>query len=142
MLQCITCGSLMLVRRTFTAIDHQSTAVIVNLSAAISVYRGDLPSRPPQPSPRCLIEPPCFPGVFPYLRSTAGEPLRLNTAAVVELYRRRLGSSPFHPLRSTPTITSPPAKPAQAPWSSLASPPSPPATTITGIWPVILGFLL
>jgi hypothetical protein len=53
--------------------------------------------------------------LFPYLRSTAGEPPRRNTAAVVELYRRRLGSPPFHPLRSTPTITSPPAKPAQSP---------------------------
>jgi hypothetical protein len=79
--------------------------------------------------------------LFPRLRSTTGEPLRWNTTAVVELYCCRLGSPPFHPLRSTPTITSPPAKPAQAPWSSQASSPSPPATTITGIWLAILDFL-
>jgi hypothetical protein len=33
-----------------------------------------------------------------------------NIAAIIELHHRRLGSPPFHPLRSTPTITSPPTR--------------------------------
>jgi hypothetical protein len=71
--------------------------------------------------------------LFPYLRSTAGEPPRRNTTAVIKLHHRRFGSLPFYPLRSTPTCTSPPARFALVPCFFLASFPSPPATLVAGI---------
>jgi hypothetical protein len=42
-------------------------------------------------------------------------PARWNTFVVVEHHRRHLRSSSFHPLRLTPTFTSPPARSALAP---------------------------
>jgi hypothetical protein len=71
--------------------------------------------------------------LLPNLWTTASEPPCRNTATVVELYRRRLGSPSFYPLRSTPTITSPPARFPLVPWSFLASSPSLPATTVAEI---------
>jgi hypothetical protein len=53
--------------------------------------------------------------LFPYLRSTAGEPSRRNTTAVIKLYSRHFGSPPFYPLRSASTCTSPPARFALVP---------------------------
>jgi hypothetical protein len=67
-------------------------------------------------------------------------PARRNTTTIVELHHRRLGSSSFHLLRSTPTCTSPPARFPLVPWSSLASFPLPPATTVAGIWPASSSF--
>jgi hypothetical protein len=63
-----------------------------------------------------------------------------KTVAIVELHRRRLRSSPFHLLRSTPTCTSPLARFPLVPWSSLTGFPSPPATTVAGIWPASSSF--
>jgi hypothetical protein len=42
--QCILLGSLLLMCRTITAVDHRNITVAADLSATASVYRGDLPS--------------------------------------------------------------------------------------------------
>jgi hypothetical protein len=60
-------GSLVLACRFFAGVEHRSTAIVVDPSAAASGSRRNPLSGPPQPSTRGAIEPPWAPKTFPSL---------------------------------------------------------------------------